>query len=243
MGVAGRTAPGSGMEHTVSHLLEMADPASDRAARREGRDPLGPRRAAVGARARGGAGRDAAVPGRRVDGGARARRRSRPSTRAGRWARSAGATTRASSSAGRRRRTLRACGALGGVRRGGRPAARTGRSAWPARCAAAGAPLRLSELGIDAGTARWALLHCHLMRDRFTVADLAFLLGIWEAGDVDGAARRRRADRGRACDPGARVRRLRAGPRRHGLPRRRPAARRGGGDRRGCATPAPASSS
>ena len=24
MGVAGRTAPGSGMEHTVSHLLEMA---------------------------------------------------------------------------------------------------------------------------------------------------------------------------------------------------------------------------
>jgi glycerol-1-phosphate dehydrogenase [NAD(P)+] len=51
--------------------------------------------------------------------------------------------------------------------------------------AAAGAPLRLSELGIDAGTARWALLHCHLMRDRFTVADLAFLLGIWEAGDVD----------------------------------------------------------
>jgi len=51
--------------------------------------------------------------------------------------------------------------------------------------AAAGAPLRLSELGIDAGTARWALLHCHLMRDRFTVADLAFLLGIWEARDVD----------------------------------------------------------
>ena len=50
---------------------------------------------------------------------------------------------------------------------------------------AAGAPLRLSELGIDAGTARWALVHCHLMRDRFTVADLAFLLGIWEADDVE----------------------------------------------------------
>jgi len=28
MGVAGKTAPGSGMEHTVSHLLEMADPES-----------------------------------------------------------------------------------------------------------------------------------------------------------------------------------------------------------------------
>ena len=34
-------------------------------------------------------------------------------------------------------------------------------------------------------TARWALANCHLMRDRFTVADLAFLMGIWEPADVD----------------------------------------------------------
>ena len=76
-------------------------------------------------------------------------------------------------------------GRLGRVRRRSRAAPRPGRARLAGALAAAGAPLRLSELGIDAGTARWALLHCHLMRDRFTVADLAFLLGIWEAGDVD----------------------------------------------------------
>jgi glycerol-1-phosphate dehydrogenase [NAD(P)+] len=50
---------------------------------------------------------------------------------------------------------------------------------------AAGAPRRLSELGIDERRGRWALANCHLMRDRFTIADLAFLLGIWEPSDVD----------------------------------------------------------
>ena len=50
---------------------------------------------------------------------------------------------------------------------------------------AAGAPTRLSELGVDEAMARWALTNCHLMRDRFTVADLAFMMGIWERADVD----------------------------------------------------------
>jgi glycerol-1-phosphate dehydrogenase [NAD(P)+] len=50
---------------------------------------------------------------------------------------------------------------------------------------AAGAPVRLSELGVDGAAARWALANCHLMRDRFTVADLAFLRGCWEADDVE----------------------------------------------------------
>jgi hypothetical protein len=40
-------------------------------------------------------------------------------------------------------------------------------------------------LGVRDATARWALGHCHLMRDRFTVADLAFFMGIWEPSDVD----------------------------------------------------------
>jgi len=46
----------------------------------------------------------------------------------------------------------------------------------------AGAPLRFSELepAVDAGTARWALASCHLMRERFSVADLAWSLGIWD---------------------------------------------------------------
>jgi glycerol-1-phosphate dehydrogenase [NAD(P)+] len=50
---------------------------------------------------------------------------------------------------------------------------------------AARAPVRLTQLGIRDQTARWALAHGHLMRDRFTIADLAFFMGIWDAPDVD----------------------------------------------------------
>lgn len=51
----------------------------------------------------------------------------------------------------------------------------------------AGAPVRFAELdpAIDAETARWAIANCHLMRDRFTVADLACFSGAWEEEDVD----------------------------------------------------------
>jgi glycerol-1-phosphate dehydrogenase [NAD(P)+] len=51
----------------------------------------------------------------------------------------------------------------------------------------AGAPTRFGELtpAVDATTARWALANCHLMRDRFTVVDLAFLAGIWNDAFVD----------------------------------------------------------
>jgi glycerol-1-phosphate dehydrogenase [NAD(P)+] len=47
------------------------------------------------------------------------------------------------------------------------------------------APVRLTQLGVRDATGRWALAHGHLMRDRFTVADLAFFMGIWEPADVD----------------------------------------------------------
>jgi glycerol-1-phosphate dehydrogenase [NAD(P)+] len=30
----------------------------------------------------------------------------------------------------------------------------------------------------------WALTNCHLMRNRFTIADLAFLTGTWTDKDV-----------------------------------------------------------
>ncbi len=51
----------------------------------------------------------------------------------------------------------------------------------------AGAPVRLSQLdpAVDADLGRWALSNCHLMRDRFTVADLAFFMGMWDASAVD----------------------------------------------------------
>jgi glycerol-1-phosphate dehydrogenase [NAD(P)+] len=50
-----------------------------------------------------------------------------------------------------------------------------------------GAPARMAALEppVDAQTARWALASCHLMRDRFTIVDLAHLLGIWQPTDVD----------------------------------------------------------
>jgi glycerol-1-phosphate dehydrogenase [NAD(P)+] len=53
--------------------------------------------------------------------------------------------------------------------------------------ASAGAPVRFSELDppIAGDLARWALANCHLMRDRFTVADLAFFLGVWDDDGVE----------------------------------------------------------
>jgi glycerol-1-phosphate dehydrogenase [NAD(P)+] len=50
-----------------------------------------------------------------------------------------------------------------------------------------GAPARMAQLDppVDAQTTRWALANCHLMRDRFTVVDLACLLGVWQPADVD----------------------------------------------------------
>jgi glycerol-1-phosphate dehydrogenase [NAD(P)+] len=48
------------------------------------------------------------------------------------------------------------------------------------------APARFSQLDPppDPEIARWALANCHLMRDRFSIADLAFLLGLWDDDDV-----------------------------------------------------------
>ena len=44
----------------------------------------------------------------------------------------------------------------------------------------AGAPVVLLQLDppVDEDLAQWALANCHLMRDRFTVADLAFFMGL-----------------------------------------------------------------
>lgn len=56
-----------------------------------------------------------------------------------------------------------------------------------AALAATGMPTRFSELApaVDARTARWAVANCHLMRDRFGIADLADLLGIWHSDAVE----------------------------------------------------------
>ncbi len=63
----------------------------------------------------------------------------------------------------------------------------------PATLAAAiersGAPARFSQLrpAVSPDVARWALRHCHLMRDRFTVMDLRFFAGSWGDEDVESA--------------------------------------------------------
>lgn len=51
----------------------------------------------------------------------------------------------------------------------------------------AGAPTRFGRLDppVQPDLVRWALENCHLMRDRFTVADLAFFLGIWSKTHVE----------------------------------------------------------
>ncbi len=60
-----------------------------------------------------------------------------------------------------------------------------GPRALGAALAAAGAPARFADLdpAVDDATARWAVAHCHLMRNRFTVVDLLDLLGRWTEED------------------------------------------------------------
>lgn len=50
-----------------------------------------------------------------------------------------------------------------------------------------GAPARFGELmpPVTSETARWALRNCHLMRNRFTLADLLFFFGWWDDGFVE----------------------------------------------------------
>lgn len=52
---------------------------------------------------------------------------------------------------------------------------------------AAGAPARFRDLDppVAPERARWAVANCHLMRNRFTIADLAFFTGSWSDADVD----------------------------------------------------------
>lgn len=57
---------------------------------------------------------------------------------------------------------------------------------------AVGAPAHFDQLdpAIDPARARWAVASSHLMRDRFTIVDLAFFTGRWTDEDVDAVLRR-----------------------------------------------------
>lgn len=51
----------------------------------------------------------------------------------------------------------------------------------------AGAPTRFRDLSnpVSAHTVFWAMKNCHLMRNRFTIADLAFFTGNWSDEDIN----------------------------------------------------------
>jgi glycerol-1-phosphate dehydrogenase [NAD(P)+] len=186
MGVAGRTAPCSGMEHTVSHLLEMT-----------GAGPL--HGAAVGSLSVLAAMLWARVRSVARAGGLRALRfpsaaEMEPRVRDAFAAldpsgRAAEECWRGYSVKLERWNEARAELCTLWERWPAFDAELDGLLASPERLVAAlraaRAPVRLTQLGVRDATARWALAHGHLMRDRFTVADLAFFMGIWDAPDVD----------------------------------------------------------
>jgi glycerol-1-phosphate dehydrogenase [NAD(P)+] len=188
MGVAGRTAPGSGMEHTVSHLLEMTESED---ATLHG--------AKVGVLSAFGACLWEVVRHAAAHGGLAVLRFPDEAEMEARVTEAFAAVDPTGAMAAEcwsdyRRKLARWHAA--------RPRLETLADRWPwfdadvSRLLAAPerlvsalqraqAPVRLSDLGIDPERGRWALAHCHLMRDRFTIADLAFFMGRWEPADVD----------------------------------------------------------
>ena len=173
MGVAGRTAPGSGMEHTVSHLLEMAEHGG-------GEPPLHGAKVGVLSVL-------AALLWRRVRGGGPGELGFPEADEMEERVLEAFSALDASGDIGRecwrdyskkleRWHASRAELETLLERWGAFDAELDRLLASPERLIAAlreaGAPTRLSELGIDEADVRWALANCHLMRNRFTVADL-----------------------------------------------------------------------
>jgi len=192
MGIAGRTAPSSGMEHTVSHLLEIA-------AERRGRET-----ALHGARV-GVATVIAALTWRHLRRRAgerglvllfpsaaemeqRVRAAFDPLDPSGAVAAECWSDYSAKLERWRANRDLVERFAAGWEEHRG---ALDELLVDPVRLVealkAAGAPVRFSQLepAVDAATARWAVANCQLMRDRFTVADLATFSGAWSEEDVD----------------------------------------------------------
>jgi glycerol-1-phosphate dehydrogenase [NAD(P)+] len=194
MGVAGRTSPSSGAEHTISHLLEMSATALSRPSALHGEQ--------VGA---------ASVVVARVWAAMRERLRAgecvvRPMDPNELRARvhaafthldRTGAMARECWSAYERKlswindhieQVQAVCDgwvehdeAVGALLATPRTLTETLESA--------GASASLCELdpGPARGTARWAVQNCHLIRDRFTIVDLAELTGFWTDQDVDQA--------------------------------------------------------
>ena len=195
MGIAGTTAPCSGMEHAVGHLLEMATLQA-------GGEP-----ALHGAQV-GASSVVAALLWRRVldelaDGGGLARLRLPDQDAVEARVRAAFLPVDGSGAMGEecwrdvRRKLARWARAGEHVARAARDwavhdRALRGLLAGPdelvAALRSATAPARFADLhpAVADGDVHWAVASCHLMRERFSVADMAFLLGIWNDDCVAG---------------------------------------------------------
>jgi glycerol-1-phosphate dehydrogenase [NAD(P)+] len=192
MGVAGSTAPASGMEHAVSHLLEMAATARGEPGSFHGTQ--------VGLASVVAARTWVHVLSRIADGGlGRPAARPDPDDVSGRIGRAFAAIDPSGAMAAEcftdYAKKLR--------RLGSDPLAPL-RASWPdhievlngiltepeaiiTALRTAGLPARFCDLAepVDDETARWAVAASPLMRQRICVADLAMLLGAWEDADVE----------------------------------------------------------
>ncbi len=193
MGVTGSTAPASGMEHAISHLLEMAATATG--------GPASPHGTQVGVASITAAATWAHVRDR-IAGGALGLPPRLPDPD-----RAADRITAAFAHLDPTGAMAAECLAdytskLRALARADPLAAL--RAAWPeheavlgsllaapqtlaAGLRSAGLPVRYGDLPapVDDATARWAVANCARQRRRFGVADLAMLLGAWEDDDID----------------------------------------------------------
>ena len=210
MGVAGATAPGSGMEHTASHLLEMADdPSAPEALHGAKSVPSRCWRRCLGAvRA---AAADGALhelrfpPPRRWRTGCRPR--SRSPTAAGRWGEECWCDYSAKLERWPAPETgCFAARALAGIRWPARSAARPGRRGWPSTAAGRGAAAtrrarhRRRDGTLGAGELPSDARPIHGRR-------LAFLTGRWESPTFASCWTRPRRS-APACDRASRLRGL-----------------------------------
>lgn len=209
MGVAGVTAPASGMEHAISHLLEMRDTARGEPGSFHGTQ--------VGAATVIAAATWDLVL-RRIDAGAlrRTPRLPDPDTARAAIDRVFGGLDPSGAMAAEcfdgyavKLRALAAGDPLAGLRDSWdrHAAVLTTLLASPDQIAAglvaAGLPATLSGLGADAGAARWAVAASPLQRHRVSVADLALLTGGWgddEAQEVLAVADRAASSAARSAN-------------------------------------------
>lgn len=193
-GAAGSTAPVSGTEHAISHLLDAAAAARGEPAARHG--------AQVGVASLVAASAWAHVL-RRIDAGLLDRPAAMPDpdqARSGLEAAFAEVDPTGAMAAqcyqsyARKLRLLCSAGDPIAALRAGWPRHRDQLEtllAGPAELAgvlrAAGLPVTFADLGVpvSATTVRWALASCPLQRQQAGVADLALLLGAWQDDDID----------------------------------------------------------